>query len=73
MTPNIFFHFNIFILFFWYETIEIHARRFLTLIILTIGSVGQVIRSSGDAVVRPNGADVRFDPEKNGNCEKREF
>ena len=36
------FLFNIFIYFFKYETIETHARAFLTLFILAIGTVGHI-------------------------------
>jgi hypothetical protein len=37
--PGFFFLFNILIDFFKYETIETHARAFLPLIILSVGSV----------------------------------
>ena len=48
MAPRIFFHFNIliFIYFFKYEIIETHARAFLTLNILSIGTVyGKVCKN----------------------------
>ena len=39
--PGFFFRFNILIYFFKYTTIRTHARAFLTLNILAVGSVGR--------------------------------
>ena len=51
-SQDFFFRFNIFILFFKYETIETHARAFLVLNISAVGSVKGVREQ--DLTLRPN-------------------